>query len=110
MQPDLFHNVPSYPVAPGYRKTDTSRKAAEMVVNTVPMIREQVLNCLKSHPAGLTTEEISQRLGITYAAVQPRTSELRKAGQIIDSQKRRKNSSGRKAIVWQYFSHRGDSC
>lgn len=35
-----------------------------------------------------------------YASVQPRTSELHEDLQIFDTGKRRKNESGKKAIVW----------
>lgn len=50
---------------------------------------------------GLTTEELSTVTGIAYSALQPRTSELRDRGGIIDSGHRRPNRSGKSAIVWK---------
>jgi DNA-binding IclR family transcriptional regulator len=49
---------------------------------------------------GLTSQELAERTGVDFAASQPRTSELRRLGLIRDSGQRRKNRSGKQAIVW----------
>jgi hypothetical protein len=49
---------------------------------------------------GLTAHETAFRLRIDRASIQPRLSELRSKGRIKDSGMRRRNASGRRAIVW----------
>ena len=97
MQFDLF----KYPHRPGHRKTDTSKEAADDLAPEAGNIRERVYQAiLDADKYGLTTEEICQRTDIRYATAQPRTSELQELGQIRDSGFRRKNASGKNAIVW----------
>lgn len=98
---DLFTHADHYPNQPGYRHTDTSEAAAASVAPKAKVVREKVLACIHAHKHGLTTEEIAAQIGIAYATVQPRTSELRAKGLIFDSGIRRLNtSSGKNAIVW----------
>lgn len=92
---------PRYPEAPGHRGIDTSIEAAEGVAPKAHTVRQQVYEMISD--AGLhgqTTEELATRLGIDYGTVQPRTSELKKAGMIRDSGRRRKNAIGKNIIVW----------
>lgn len=50
---------------------------------------------------GLTAHETADELGFDKMAIQPRLSELRRKGRIIDSGRRRDNAtSGKRAIVW----------
>ena len=49
---------------------------------------------------GLTADELSARLDMNRWSIQPRTSELRRKGLILDSGQRRPNGSGKLAIVW----------
>lgn len=51
-------------------------------------------------PRGLTADELAQRLDMDRYSIEPRTSELRRKGLIRDSGRRRKNASGKMAIVW----------
>ncbi|GGC24496.1 hypothetical protein GCM10011371_10170 [Novosphingobium marinum] len=51
-------------------------------------------------PQGLTAHETAYWLRIDRATIQPRLSELRSKGRITDSGMRRRNASGRRAIVW----------
>ncbi len=95
-QENLFEQ---YPVTPGFKRTDTSAKAAESMKPSKETLQQHVLAELAKSPA--TSFELSSRMGISYAAVQPRTSELRLEGKIVDSGERRKSDSGRNAIVWK---------
>ena len=49
---------------------------------------------------GLTAHEASDALAFDRVAIQPRLSETRRKGRIVDSGHRRRNASGRRAIVW----------
>lgn len=96
-QPDLLEG---YPDGPGWQKTDTSLAAAQAVVHEVGYVQALVVHALRGKPQ--TSEELADGIGISYATVQPRTSELRARELIEDSGARKKNkSSGRSAIVWR---------
>jgi len=98
MQPDLFSGEP-YPHSPGFRKTDTSRAAAEHVKPSAPHLQQIVLSFLRSRgPA--TTREIAAGVNVDYASIQPRTSELSKLNKIADSGLRRKEGKV-SVIVWR---------
>lgn len=97
---DLFEWQGGY-AEPAPGRTDTSRAAAASIALTVGQMQQHVLTAiLAAGPRGLTSYEAADATGIPYATVQPRTSELKKAGKIRDSGMRRENASGRKAIVW----------
>jgi predicted transcriptional regulator len=49
---------------------------------------------------GLTAHEIAQALDVDRASIQLRLSELRRKGLVVDSGQRRRNESGKRAIVW----------
>lgn len=86
---------------PGHRFQDTSIEAAKHIANECAPIQREVLSVLAEAGAtGATTNEISARLRRDRGAVQPRTSELKLLGLIVDSKQRRKNASGVSAIVW----------
>jgi len=90
-----------YPDAPAFRNTDTSREAAESVAPKLGRLQRLVLEAIKSRGAhGLTADECAETLGLDRYSVQPRTSELRLKGKIADSGKRRRNATGKSAIVW----------
>lgn len=98
---DLFDFAALYPNAPGFKRTETSRAAADDMAGKAAGLRALVLAALGECPDGLTTEEIVRRVGVGYASIQPRTSELRALGWIRDSGIRRSNASGKLAIVWR---------
>lgn len=51
-------------------------------------------------PCGLTDVELAERVGMDRYSIEPRTSEPGRKGFILDSGRRRKNASGKLAIVW----------
>lgn len=81
----------------GYQKTDTSRDAAASVKPR--NLREAVLGILSAGNR-MTTEEIADALEKPYVSVQPRLSELRNDGKVIDTGARRLSKWGKQAIVW----------
>lgn len=90
-----------YPDAPGHRGVDTSIEAAESVAPKLGRLQKLTLEAIKSRGAfGLTADEAAEVLEQDRYSIQPRTSELRRKGQIIDSGKRRRNATGKSAIVW----------
>lgn len=92
---DLF----SYPTTPGYRLRETSRNAAEHIAPRVPTLRKEAFRALKDGPK--TADEVALLLCASILAIRPRITELSKLGLIKDSGIRRKNGSGRAAIVWR---------
>lgn len=96
----LSWTPPDYPREPGWKHTDTSRDAAEAIKPSTGYLREKVLSFLSQYGPS-TSREISIGLGIDYASIQPRTSELRRLQKIKDSGERRADSkTGKRVIVW----------
>lgn len=91
-----------YPHAPAYRDVDTSKNAAEAMTKSASVIRLKVLTAIaEKNDEGATSMELSKILNIAYEAVQPRTSELKKQGKIMDSGLRRASrAEDKKSIVW----------
>jgi predicted transcriptional regulator len=88
----------SFPDSPGHSQDDTSIAAAESVEAFAPKLRDQVLMFLRERPA--TVHECARALNEPVPSIQPRFSELRARGMIVDTGVRRLNDSGRNAIVW----------
>lgn len=84
---------------PGARRTDpsTSHEAAAKLRNR--KVYEDVLAALRERPS--TDFEIAARLGGQQTSLGKRRGELRDAGLVEDSGKRRQSPSGSMAIVWQ---------
>lgn len=100
---DLFGKPtrPKYPDAPGHRGIDTSIEAAVALVPALRTLQQLALDYIKSCGAlGATSDECAAGLGIDRGSVQPRTSELSRKGLIVDSGLRRRNATGKRAIVW----------
>lgn len=76
---------------------DTSREALASIDTAA--LRSQVLDAFKRWGRG-TADEIAGRLRVDRLSVRPRCSELRSLSQIHDTGQRRKNKSGKRAIVW----------
>jgi predicted transcriptional regulator len=90
-----------YPNAPGHRGVSTSMEAADALAPKLGPLQKTVLDAVRNAGArGLTTNELADRLRIDRGTAQPRTSELKRLGLIRDSQVRRPNSNGKRAIVW----------
>jgi DNA-binding MarR family transcriptional regulator len=91
----------AYPDGPGHRGVDTCIAAADAIASSLGRLQRVVLNAIRSTGIhGATTNELADRLKIDRGSVQPRTSELRRQGLIIDSGRRRPNANGKSAIVW----------
>lgn len=85
------------------RNVDTSRKAAETLREASAGIRVKVLDAIRGRgERGATSKEIADITGFPYEAVQPRTSELKRLGLIVDSgQRRASRAQDKQAIVWK---------
>ncbi|MCP3732054.1 hypothetical protein M9978_16640 [Sphingomonas sp. MG17] len=92
---DLF----SYPHQPGAQDRDTSRDAATAAAESAPLLRAKALAVLE-RSNGLTADEVAGRLGLSILSIRPRITELSRLGKVRDSGQRRRNASGRNAIVW----------
>ena len=92
---DLFN----YPHQPGSKARDTSREAADFMAGFASQLRARALAILESSN-GLTADEVAGRLGLSILSIRPRITELTKLGKVRDSGQRRRNASGRSAIVW----------
>lgn len=89
-----------YPEAPGWKARDTSVAAAEHIRPTAANIQDQCLRAYKvSGP--MTADECANILGMSVLTVRPRISQLSALNQLEDTGIRRKNDSGRNAIVWR---------
>ena len=98
-QGDLFAPAPAvYPQAPGFKKRETSRQAAEGLVLSVANLRDLVLAEIRRRPG--TADDIAKRLKIDRLSIRPRLSELSNLGMVFDTGAREENASGKKAIVW----------
>jgi hypothetical protein len=100
---DLFGYVPpaDYPDAPGHRGVETSIEAAEAVAPKCGRLQRLALKAITDRGAfGATTDELAELLQQDRGSIQPRTSELRRMGVIADSNQRRRNVTGIRAIVW----------
>lgn len=89
-----------YPESPGHKVGGTSEEAAVSMSERSITLRSRALRLLKKK--SLTADQVARRLGESVLAIRPRISELHTMGLIIDSGRRRKNKSGRNAIVWEY--------
>jgi hypothetical protein len=80
------------------------KQAAKVALGGVMLaiqIRNEVYDYVVANPEGATADEIAQAIKRSAFTVRPRVSELYHSNKIIDSGARRKNASGRSAIVWR---------
>ena len=95
-----------YPDRAGYRDTDTSIAAAAIINPSLPRLQATVLGVIEAAGVlGATGDEIAAVLAWEKHRVRPRTSELRLAGKIADSGRRRLGQSGVSMIVWVTAEH-----
>tara|TARA_R100000479_G_C6294062_1_gene167715 strand:+ start:259 stop:561 length:303 start_codon:yes stop_codon:yes gene_type:complete len=80
--------------------TDTSEAAAKDMKSRAPLLRERTLEQI-TNSTGLTADEIAANLGESILSIRPRVSELKKRGLIIKTDRRKRNHSGKAAIVWR---------
>jgi hypothetical protein len=89
-----------YPESPGHRGVDTSFAAAADLEVKLGRLQRMVLAAIREAGwLGLTADELCDRLKLSRWTVQPRTSEMKRKGLIRDSGQRRRNASGKHAIV-----------
>lgn len=100
--PDLFDfHQPDYPDTPGHRGVDTSIAAAADIapkLGRLQLLAEEAIRAAGRH--GLTADELAARLSLDRWSIQPRTTELKCKGLVVDSGMRRANCTGKSAIVW----------
>ena len=91
-----------YPLQAGFKASspDTSRESAKST--DAGTLRTAALQALKF--GSLTADEVAHKLGMSILSIRPRLSELRKLGAVKDTGIRRKNSSGKNAVVWSASS------
>lgn len=91
-----------YPNSPGHRNVDTSIAAAEAVKPRTAILREKCLAYVKRWGmTGSTADECAAYLRESVLSIRPRFTELLRTNLIEDTGTRRKNESGRNAIVWK---------
>jgi hypothetical protein len=104
---DLMAGTAACAVSPyvdgfGHRGIDTSIEAGSALEGALARLRRMVFCAIRdAGERGLTAEETANHLGIARVSAQPRTSELRGLRLIEDSGQRRRNASGKRAIVWK---------
>lgn len=89
-----------YPDRPGFKAkdTETSRVAADQMEKPAETIRRRCLEVLRIEP--LTADQVADALQLSVLTVRPRISELNKQGKIGPTVERRRNASGKRAVVW----------
>ncbi len=90
-----------YPDAPGHRNVDTSIAAANALAPRLGRLQRMAERAIRdAGTRGLTADELAAKLEMERWSIQPRTSELYRKGLIRDSGQRRRNRTGKLAIVW----------
>lgn len=79
----------------------TSSAAFASILSATAHLERVVLAMLDQHPAGLTVDEACERAGYPRYSLQPRFTALKDRRAIRDTGLRRRNVSGRNAIVWR---------
>ena len=80
--------------------TAQTRHEAEVAIQpSVATMREQVYDCIKANPQGITDERIAELTKLGPNTARPRRLELERAGRIVASGTS-KTRSGRKAVTW----------
>lgn len=97
-----------FPDAAGFKgEAETGREAAADIGPKLGRLQNLVLEMAKGcGPRGLTPEEACDLSGMERVTLQPRFSELKVKGLLVDSGQRRLNPSSRKrAVVWVAVEH-----
>lgn len=80
---------------------DTSKYAAESIVDSLTLIQKDVLAFAKDQgERGFTDYELGNAFHNNGSTYRSRRAELTKSGMIVPTQNRRKMPSGRSAVVW----------
>ena len=102
-EPDLFGFTPTaaYPDAPGHRNVETSIAAAADIAPKLGRLQRMAEETIRAAgPYGATADELAAQLNLDRWSIQPRTTELKRKGLVVDSAMRRRNCTGKAAIVW----------
>lgn len=93
---------------PVARATDppTSWAAARQAAPRAGTNRALALRVLRSHPDGLTDFELADLTGMQQTSIGKRRGELRDAGLVRATDRRRPAPSGAAAIVWEAVPYR----
>lgn len=95
-----------YPDVAGHRGVDTSMEAAEGMTK-IGRLQRLALDAVRAAGVrGLTSDETAVTLNSDRWSIQPRLSELKLKGLVVDSGLRRRNSTGKNAIVWLTPEHK----
>tara|TARA_R100001163_G_scaffold17524_1_gene15658 strand:+ start:2971 stop:3243 length:273 start_codon:yes stop_codon:yes gene_type:complete len=78
---------------------DTSLEAYENILKRAGNLRQAVKYIFDQ--GEFTADEVADVLGCSILSVRPRVAELANNNEIEDSGERRRNASGRNAIVWR---------
>ena len=97
----------SYPASPGFKREGTSQQAAEAIKPSAATLRASCLAYVNVGP--ITADECAALISESILSIRPRFSELRAMGLIEDTGSRRKNASGRNAVVWRLTSARSNA-
>ncbi|WP_298196746.1 hypothetical protein [Novosphingobium sp.] len=92
-----------YPDMPGVRpgSPDTAIEAALSMADVAKSRERQAMVLISANAAnGCTSDEVADTLGWERYSSRPRLSTLKARGEIVDSGKRRKGTSGRNQAVW----------
>lgn len=91
-----------FPDAPGWKGPhETGRDAAGAIAPKCGRLQRLTLDVIRAAARnGLTADEASAALRLDRWSIQPRISELRAKGLIVASGLRRRNASGKNAVVW----------
>ncbi len=88
----------TYPHVPGSKTGGTSQEAAEAMKPTAATLRAACLGQLRLSAS--TADQVAGALKESVLSIRPRISELKQLQLIRDSGVRRKNASGKSAVVW----------
>lgn len=91
----------SYPLPGAAAGRETSIAAADAIAERAPTLRELTLRAIQASEGGLTADEAADALGMSILSIRPRVTELARRGLVEDSGERRRNQSGKSAIVWR---------
>lgn len=85
----------------GYKRDGTSADAADAVAPCASTIRARALAAFRQTSAGMTADEVAERIGLEFVSVRPRVTELHTAGWIKKTDERRIGRFGKTQAVWR---------
>lgn len=95
----------TYPHTAGYAKGSETSQAAAESIKDVELVRAEVLSLFESGWEG-TDWQLHEKLGREYETVQPRRSELKDQGLVVDTGRRSNVSrSGKSVSIWALNTH-----